>query len=152
MLNLECESGHIRASKAGPAVAKEYDETVAPLLSYFFDTQQALEQQIRASDIPEVRRKSLAVIAAAQRGLLDFLIERHDLLVAKGEFKHDPGLLHALEQGLAGVEGVPIQAEGRVHKMLQQHNSARVVALTKQSAKQSGGSGRGGTGSSNPPA
>ncbi|WIA37370.1 hypothetical protein OEZ86_014298 [Tetradesmus obliquus] len=107
MLDLECESGHIRASTAGPAVAKEYDETVAPVLSYFFETQQALEQQIRASDIPE---------------------------------------------GLAGVEGVPIQAEGRVHKMLQQHNSARAVALTKQSAKQSGGSGRGGTGSSNPPA
>ncbi|WIA17724.1 hypothetical protein OEZ85_009241 [Tetradesmus obliquus] len=144
LLDLECESGRIRASKAGPAVVKEYDETVAPALSYLYDAQQALEQLIRAADIPEARRKSLAVIAAAQKAVLDFLTERHDLLVAKGEFKHDPSLLHALEQGLAGVEGLPIQSGGRVQQHLEKLASARVLALTKQSAKQSGGSSRGG--------
>lgn len=152
LLDLECESGHIRASKAGPAVVKEYDETVAPALSYLYDAQQALDQLIRAADIPEARRKSLAVIAAAQKAVLDFLTERHDLLVAKGEFKHDPSLLHALEQGLAGVEGLPIQSSGRVQQHLEKLASARVLPLTKQSAKQSGGSSRGGTGSNNPPA
>jgi hypothetical protein len=131
---------------------KEYDETVAPVVSYFYDAQQALERLIRAGDIPEARRKSLAVVAAAQKAVLDFLIERHDLLVAKGEFKHDLSLLYALEQGLAGVEGLPIQSSGRVQQLLEKHASARVLALTQQSAKQSRGSSRWGTGSNNPPA
>ncbi|KAF6263848.1 hypothetical protein COO60DRAFT_1624430 [Scenedesmus sp. NREL 46B-D3] len=83
--------------------------------------------------------------------VLDFLIERHDLLVAKGEFKHDPSLVQALEQGLSGVDGLPITSS-RVMQLLEKQASARVVALTKQSAKASGGPSRSGGGSSNPPA
>lgn len=152
LIDVECEPGYIRAKQAGAAVAREYAESNAPLLSYLYDAQQELEKQIRAADIPEDRRKSLAVIAAALRAVLDFLIERHDLLVAKGEYKHSPGLVQALELGLAGVEGVPIHSS-RVMQELQKHAAARVAALTKQSAKQSGGPSRSnGGGSSSPSA
>lgn len=150
-IDVECEPGYIRACRAGPAVSKEYSEIVAPLASYRFDSQQALEQQVRASDIPEDRRKSLAVVVTALRAELDFIIDRHDLLVIKGEFKHDPCMVQALEQGLSGVEGLPISSS-RVQQLLEKQSSARQVALTKQSAKQSGGPSRGGGGSSNPSA
>ncbi|KAF6250864.1 hypothetical protein COO60DRAFT_1629286 [Scenedesmus sp. NREL 46B-D3] len=111
----------------------------------------ALEEQATASDMPENRRKSLAVVVTANMAVLDFLVERHDLLVAKGEFKHDPSLVQALEQGLSGVDGLPITSS-RVMQLLEKQASARVVALTKQSAKASGGPSRSGGGSSNPPA
>ncbi|KAF6256385.1 hypothetical protein COO60DRAFT_1529794, partial [Scenedesmus sp. NREL 46B-D3] len=107
-IDVEGELGYIRASRAGPAVGQEYAETVGPLVSYLYDIRQALEEQATASDLPENRRKPLAVVVTANRAVLDFLVERHDLLVAKGEFKHDPSLVQALEQGLSGVDGLPI--------------------------------------------
>ncbi|KAF6249589.1 hypothetical protein COO60DRAFT_1630120 [Scenedesmus sp. NREL 46B-D3] len=143
--------GYIRASRAGPAVGREYAETVGPLVSYLYDIQQALEEQATASDLPENRRKSLAVVVTANRAVLDFLVERHNLLVAIGEFKHDPSLVQALEQGRSGVDGLPITSSHMIH-LLEKQASAQVVALTKQSAKASGGPSRSGGGSSNPPA
>lgn len=151
LIDVEGEPGYIRACNAGASVSKEYAEIVAPLLSYRFDSQLALEQQVRASDIPEPRRKSLAVVVAALRAELEFLTERHDLLVLKGVLKNDPSRVQALEQGLAGVEGLPVSS-GRVQQMLEKQSSARVLALSKQSAKQSGGSSRGSGGSGNPSA
>ncbi|KAF6253856.1 hypothetical protein COO60DRAFT_1544618, partial [Scenedesmus sp. NREL 46B-D3] len=150
-IDVEGEPGYFRESRAGPAVGREYAETVGPLVSYLYDIQQAREEQATASDLPENRRKSLAVVVTANRAVLDFLVERHGLLVAQGEFKHEPSLLQALEHGLSGVDGLPITSS-RVMQLLEKQASARVVALTKQSAKASGGPSRSGGGSSNPPA
>lgn len=150
LLDLEGETGYIRANRAGAPVAREYAETVAPVLSYLFDLQHALEQQCSAADIPEVRRKSLAVVMTGLQAVVEFVTERHDLLVAKGEFKHDPCLVQALEQSLAGVEGLPI-VSSRVQQLLERQASARVLALTKQSAQRTAGPSRGSNGS-NPPA
>lgn len=151
LIDVEGEPGYIRACNAGAAVAKEYADIVAPLLSYRYDSQLALEQQVRASDIPEARRKSLAVVVAALRAELEFITERHDLLVLKGVLKNDPSRVQALEQGLAGVEGLPVSS-GRVQQMLEKASVARVLALSKQSAKQAVGPNRSSGGSGNPSA
>lgn len=47
-IDVEGEPGLIRASRAGTAVAREYAVTVARLVCYHFDSQQALDERARA--------------------------------------------------------------------------------------------------------
>lgn len=140
MLDLSLESGMVRAAVAGPAIKKEY-EVIAPVLSYLWDISAALQQQCSAADIPEDRRQSLAVLVSAQNLVVEFLHERRDLLVAKGEFKHDPSLVKAVEMGLNGTDGLPVSSS-RVQQLLEKAAVAQVGYLHKQSAKQVAGSSK----------
>lgn len=104
LLDLSLEPGMVRAGVAGPAIKKEY-EVVAPVLSYLWDIKAALQQQCSSSDIQDARMQSLAVLVSALDQVVQFLLERRDLLIAKGEFKSDPCLVKAVEMSLNGTDG-----------------------------------------------
>jgi hypothetical protein len=140
LLDLSLESGMVRAGMAGPAIKREY-EVVAPVLSYLWDIKAALAQQCSADDIPDARRQSLAVAVSALDQVVQFLHERRDLLVAKGEFKSDPYLVKAVEMGLNGTDGLPVSSS-RVQQLLEKAAAAQVGYLHKQSAKQTAGPSR----------
>jgi hypothetical protein len=127
----------VRAGTAGPAIKKEY-EVVAAVLSYMWDIKAALVQQCSAEDIPVARRQSLAVAVSALTLVVQFLHERRDLLVTKGEFRSDPYLVKAVEMGLNGTDGVPISSS-RVQQLLEKAAAAQVGYLHKQSAKHTAG-------------
>lgn len=73
------------------------------------------------------------MVVSAVGQVVQFLHERRDLLVAKGEFKSDPNL--AVEMSLNGTDGLPI-ASSRVQQLLEKATYAQVAYLQKQSAKQ----------------
>lgn len=133
-LDLSIEPGMVRARTAGPAIQREY-EVIAAALSYSWDALAVMQQQCSAVDIPEDRRKSLSVVVSAVEQVVQFLHERRDLLVTKGEFKNDPNLVKAVEMSLGGTDGLPISST-RVQQVLKSATTAQVGYLQKQSAKQ----------------
>ena len=75
------------------------------------------------------------MVVSAVDQVVQYLHERRDLLVAKGEFKNDPNLVKAVELSLGGTDGLPISSS-RVQQLLKAATTAQVSYLQKHSAKQ----------------
>jgi hypothetical protein len=132
-LDLAQERGFLAVCKAGAAVKYEY-ENWAPVVSYLFDARECLVQQCNVQAVPEAERKGIAVGLTALDAVLEYSIERLDLLKLKGEKVSQPLLVEAVTELLEGPNQLPITSSS-VKKAMERAAELHVAAAMKAATK-----------------
>ena len=132
-LDLGLERGMLAVKKAPFATQVEYKRW-APMVSYLFDAVMDLERQCSSSDVPEERRKSIAVVLTHLREVLGYSTTQLDLLKLKGERANAPEVVDAVVQAVQGHHDLPISSPA-VQAALTQVSHLSLLASMKAAAK-----------------
>ena len=138
-VDLTGELGHMKVQQAPAFVQHEY-EVWACAVSYLYDSVEALKVQISAQEIPAQRQPSLAVPVTANEHVLEYMLERRDLLIAKAEFKDQPGVAAAVGLALDGPSSTALRSE-RVQELVSQAHTMQLSAMVASAAKPKTGQG-----------
>lgn len=130
-IDLMGELGFMHVQHAPGFIQTEY-EVWAPAISYMYDALECLKEQVGAvqSSISEGRRQSLAVPVTA----LEYMLERRDLLMAKGIYKDNPGVAAAVGLALDGPSSTAL-VSSRVQEIVGQAHTMQLQQMVKAQAK-----------------
>jgi len=136
-VDLTGELGHMKVERAPAFVQHEY-EVWACAISYFYDALECLKEQISATQLTEARRVSLAVPTTALEHVLEYMLERRDLLITKAEFKDQPGVATAVGLALDGPASTALSSS-RVQELIAQAHTVQLTAMVNAQAKAKAG-------------